>query len=86
MLFNPFDMTKRKSGFEFFILRSKENTQVVKETISDLIKQDAETFCNRDVVWEALDACQLTKSDFDKCDWEEIWDWTDKTYKDDFWY
>ena len=85
-MFNPFDMFKKKTGSEFFLIQSKENVEVIKDTVISLINDDEEVFCNRDVIWDALDICNLTKSDFDKVDWDELWQWLEDTYEYEFWY
>lgn len=85
-MFNPFDMFKKKTGSEFFLMQSKENVEIVKDTVISLINSDEEVFCNRDVIWDALDICNLTKSDFDKADWDELWQWLEDTYEYEFWY
>ena len=85
-MFNPFDMFKKKTGSEFFLMQSKENIEVVKDTVISLINSDEEVFCNRDVIWDALDICNLTKSDFDQADWDELWQWLEDTYEYEFWY
>ena len=85
-MFNPFDMFKKKESSEFFLMQSKENIEVIKDTVISLINDDEEVFCNRDVIWDALDICNLTKRDFDKVDWDELWQWLEDTYEDEFWY
>ena len=85
-MFNPFDIFKKKEGSEFFLMQSKENVEVIKDTVISLINDDEEVFCNRDVIWDALDICNLTKRDFDKVDWDELWQWLEDTYEDEFWY
>ena len=85
-MFNPFDMFKKKESSEFFLMQSKENVEVIKDTVISLINDDEEVFCNRDVIWDALDVCNLTKRDFDKVDWDGLWQWLEDTYEDEFWY
>lgn len=85
-MFNPFDMFKKKENSEFFLMQSKENVEIIKNTVIELIDYDEKVFCNRDVIWEALDICNLTKKDIDKMDWDELWQWLEDTYEDDFWY
>ena len=85
-MFNPFDMFQKKTSSEFFLMQSKENVGIVKDTVISLINSDEEAFCNRDVIWDALDICNLTKNSFDKADWNELLSWLEDTYKYDFWY
>jgi len=85
-MFNPFDISKRKTGIEYFLLQSRENFQIVKETIQDLIREDAKTYCNKNVVWDALDICQLNESDLSSEDLKELCLWVDRTYNHKFWY
>lgn len=85
-MFNPFNMKREKINSDVFLWQSKENVKEVKETIKLLIKEDEEIFCNEDVIWEALEVCDLKKKDFDKKDWDELMTWLYDTYEYEFWW